>query len=363
MQVLHIFLDGGIAAEHAIALCAAGSKMGRFASVAACPANSPLARRLAGSGLPVVPLSGTRTWYPGVWRRLAQAQGNYNFSIVHTHDDLAVGLGQKCRKAWPNVRWAHTWWARPPAFKRAKELAKFSLADMLIGLNQEAVGHLTAVGFEPDRLRAISQGIDASVYPAWTAGDASRIRFAAIGPLTPDSGREILLDALALFKAANPELAWELRLAGAGPLFDNLLCRATVAGIAEHMALLGPQRACDILPQCDILVAPDLRGEHGCDAIKQAWAAGLAVLCSDLPAHAEMVSEGVNGRIAPAGDVQALAGQLSELKNDPELRSRLARGGRESLKDYTLERMVETYADLYSQLVSEDGAGQPGQEA
>ena len=363
MQVLHIFLDGGIAAEQAIALCAAGSQMGRFASVAACPAGSPLARRLAEMGLPVVPLSGTRTWYPGVWRRLAQAQANYNFSIVHTHDDLAVALGQKCRKAWPNVRWAHTWWARPPAFKRAKELAKFSLADMLIGLNQEAVGHLTAVGFELARLRAVPQGIDSSVYPAWAAGDASRIRFAAMGPLNSDSGREILLDALALFKTANPKLAWELRLAGDGPLFDSLLRRATVAGIAEHMALLGPQRACDILSQCDILVAPDLRGEHGCEAIKQAWAAGLAVLCSDLPVHGEMVQDGVNGLIAPAGDAQALAGRLSELKNDLELRSRLARGGRERLKDYTLERMVETYAGLYLQLASGAGAGQSGQEA
>ena len=152
-------------------------------------------------------------------------------------------------------------------------------------------------------------------------------------------------------------------MVGEGPLFDGILRRAGAAGIAERMALLGPQRACDILPQCDILVAPDLREEHGCEAVKQAWAAGLPVVCSDLPVHAEMVQDGVNGLIVPRNDAKALADRLGELKDDPGLRSRIAQGGRESLENYTLGRMVETYARLYAGLASGAGTGQSDQEA
>ena len=363
MQALHIFLDSSADVERAVTLCLSGAKTGRFEPVAACPADSPLARRFAENGVPVVPLSGTRTWYPGVWRRLIQARQSSSFAVVHTHDALSACLGAKCRKAWPEVRWAQTWWTRPPAFRRSKELAKFSLADMLIALNREAVRHLTSVGFAPDRLQVVPWGVDSSVYPQCPETDDSRLRVAAVGPLVPDSGHEVLLDALALFNAADPDFAWELRLVGEGPLFDGILRRAGAAGIAERMALLGPQRACDILPQCDILVAPDLREEHGCEAVKQAWAAGLPVVCSDLPVHAEMVQDGVNGLIVPRNDAKALADRLGELKDDPGLRSRIAQGGRESLENYTLGRMVETYARLYAGLASGAGTGQSDQEA
>ncbi len=362
MRVLHIFLDESMNLEHAIALCAAGADFGGFKPVAACLAGSASALRLEEAGVAVVPLPGRKTWYPGVWRRLAQARRTYNFSLVHTHDATAARLGAKCRAAWTEVRWAHTWWA-PPLLKAPKELVKFKAADILAVLSRESARHLEAAGAEPSRLRVVPGGIGPSACPARVESDEARLKFAALGPLVPDSGQEILLEALALFKAANPDVVWELRLVGEGPLFDDFLRRIKVAGIAEHMAFLGPQRACDILPQCDILIAPDVRGEHGCEAVKQAWAAGLPVVCSDLPVHGEMVQNNVNGLIVPRHDAEALADRLRELKIDPALRQRLTQGGRESFKDYTFERMVETYACLYEELAADSGTGQNGQEA
>ncbi len=361
MQVLHIIFDDNVGAERAVALCAAGVKSGAFTPVAACLEGSAPARLLDEAGVRVLPLPSCKTWYPGVWRRVVRAWRTYNFSVVHTHDALAARLGLKCRQSWLQARWAHTWWT-PPVFRRDRDLDRFKLADLLIGLNQEAVRHLESGGADPARLRAIPTGIDSDVYPARIEDETGRLKLAALAPLVPDSGHETLLEALALFKSANPDLAWELRLAGEGALFDSILRRAGVWGIAEHMAFLGPQQSCNILPQCDILTAVDLRGENGCEAIKRAWAVGLPVLCSDLPVHVEMVRDGVNGLVAPRHDAVALSARLGDLWADPELRHKLAQGGRESLANYTLEHMVTAYAHLYTELVAGTGTGQVAEQ-
>ncbi len=372
MRILHIFLDENLAAARRglVDLCLAGiksrgksgAKSDAFAPVVACLENSPLVNLLEEAGVTVLPLSGTGTWRPGVWGRLNKARRIHDFSVVHTHDNLAARLGVKCRQTWPEVRWAHTCWT-PPAPGNAKDLEKLRTADMLVVLNQEGVRHLEAAGFAADVLRIIPPGIDPASCPPRGESDPERMKIAALGPLITDSGHAVLLDALALFKAAHPELAWELRLAGEGPLFEQILRQAGAAGIGEHMAFLGPQRPCDVLPHCDMLVAADLRGENGCEAIKWAWAAGLPVICSDLPVHGEMIRDGENARIVPRDDAAALAEILAELRDAPALRAKLSQGGRASLENYTLERMVESYVLAYKDIADAANTGQDGREA
>ena len=373
MRVLHIFLDERLetARRGLVDLCLAGIKSGvrsgAFMPVVACLENSPLATLLEETGVTVLPLSGAGTWRPGAWGRLNKARRIHDFSVVHTHDNLSARLGAKCRQAWPGLRWIHTCWT-PPAPDRVKDLEKLRPADMLVALNQEGLRRLEAAGFSVDVLRSIPMGIDSAGCPPRRDDDPGRLKMAALGPLIADSGHAVLLEALALFKTAHPELAWELRLAGEGPLFEQILSQAGTSGIGEHMAFLGPQRPCDVLPHCDMLIAPDLRGENGCEAVKWAWAAGLPVICSDLPVHMEMVSDGENGRLVPRENAAALAEALAALRDDPDAQNKLAQGGRVSLEDYTVKRMVESYARVYKDLVEaasygQDNTDQDGRDA
>lgn len=363
MRVLHIFLDQSLetARRGLVDLCLTGAKTGAFAPVAACLESSPLVNPLEEAGVTVLPLSGTGAWRPGVWGRLNKARRIHDFSIVHTHDHLAARLGAKCRRAWPGPRWIHTCWT-PPAPGRVKDLEKLRPADMLITLNQEGLRRLEAAGFAADALRAIPMGIDPDICPPHEENNPERLKIAALGPLIADSGQAVLLEALALFKAAHPGLTWELRLAGEGPLFEQILRQAGATGIGEHMAFLGAQHPCAVLPYCDMLIAPDLHGENGCEAVKWAWAAGLPVICSDLPVHAEMISDGENGRLTPREDAASLADALAALRDNPDLRHKLAQNGRSSLEDYTVKRMVESYARVYKDLTSAATTGQDGRE-
>ena len=143
MRILHIFLDNSldVARRGLVDLCLTGAKSGALVPVVACLEDSPLADLLKNAGVTVLPLSGTGTWRPGVWGRLNKARRIHDFSIAHTHDNLAARLGAKCRQAWPGLRWIHTCWT-PPAPDNAKSLEKLRTADMLVTLNQEGAKRL-----------------------------------------------------------------------------------------------------------------------------------------------------------------------------------------------------------------------------
>lgn len=354
MRVLHIFLgdDAEAARRGAAALCLGQDRGGLCAPLVACPEDSPLAEELAAAGVKVLRLPGGRLRNFLSRRRIIAAHREEPFSIIHTHEDQGARLGAKCREALPSARWLHSWWT-PQLPGRPKAFDKFRPAAALTVLNQETAKRLLAQNFPAESLWAVPLGIDPALCPPRLERDEGRIHFTAMGPLLADSGYEWLLEALAVFKTALPETPWEFRLVGEGTLFDSILRRAESLGISEHMAFLGAQRTCDILPQCDILIAPNLDGENGCAAIKEAWATGLPVLCSDLPVHLEMARDRESALIAPRGDIPALSAQLQELAGDQGLRARLVAGGKVAFEAYTLERMLATYALLYAQLAAD----------
>jgi glycosyltransferase involved in cell wall biosynthesis len=79
----------------------------------------------------------------------------------------------------------------------------------------------------------------------------------------------------------------------------------------------------DLYDRADVFVLPSL-GECFGIATVEAMAAGLPVVASDVGGTADIVDEGVNGYIVPAGDVRALAGALDGLIGDPARRAAMA---------------------------------------
>jgi glycosyltransferase involved in cell wall biosynthesis len=67
----------------------------------------------------------------------------------------------------------------------------------------------------------------------------------------------------------------------------------------------------------------------------------------------ELMRDGVNSLVAPCGDAEALAAGMLRLAEDPPLRSRLGRAGRETvLRLCTTERQVKETTGIYRELLS-----------
>ena len=67
------------------------------------------------------------------------------------------------------------------------------------------------------------------------------------------------------------------------------------------------------LARADVLCAPSLRGESFGMVLTEAFAAGTPVLASDIPGYRDVLRDGIDGQLVPAGDPLALAEALRPL--------------------------------------------------
>ena len=179
----------------------------------------------------------------------------------------------------------------------------------------------TARRYYGGRYRIVPNGVDlAAARPQRSPGDDLEILF--IGRAEGRKGLPILLRA---FEA--------LRGAGIG-------ARLTIAGVpAEEVEplLLDPEgvnmvgRVTEeekwrLLGSVDLLCAPSLGGESFGMVLTEAFASGTPVVASDIAGYRDVVRDGVDGMLVPAGDAVELGEALGALASDPS--SPRADGGR-----------------------------------
>ena len=73
--------------------------------------------------------------------------------------------------------------------------------------------------------------------------------------------------------------------------------------------------------------------------VVEALAVGTPVLAMDAGGVAEVVRDGVNGLLVPAGDTRALAAAMRRYFADDDLRARLRAAASASVRDFAPERV------------------------
>lgn len=89
-----------------------------------------------------------------------------------------------------------------------------------------------------------------------------------------------------------------------------------------------------IYNESSIYLAPSLQEGWGL-TVGEAMICGAAIVCTDALGFKEMVSDGDNGFIVPAGDAEALADKIVRLIEDDELRLRMGNRSAEIIKDFS----------------------------
>lgn len=121
-----------------------------------------------------------------------------------------------------------------------------------------------------------------------------------------------LLEAFALYRREHGEGAWDLVLAGDGPLRDAITRRAAELSVAAHVHFLGHKSYAELpgaYAPAGAFVLPSTIDEWGL-VVNEAMAAGLPVLVSKgAGCHRDLVENGVNGFVFNPMNV----GELSRL--------------------------------------------------
>ncbi|WP_249010274.1 lysylphosphatidylglycerol synthase domain-containing protein [Conexibacter sp. DBS9H8] len=165
-----------------------------------------------------------------------------------------------------------------------------------------------------------------------------------IGQAVARKGLPMLLRA---FEAVREHVPAELTVLGPSPdELEPLMLDGTGVRILGKVSDAVKQSE---LAAADVLVAPSLGGESFGMVLTEAMAAGTTIVASDIAGYRDVVTDGVDGLLVPAGDAHALAETLRELYYDPARRGRLARAAADTVARFAWERVAAEVLDVYAQ--------------
>jgi len=188
---------------------------------------------------------------------------------------------------------------------------------------------------------------------AWSATAKRQVppQFLFLGGLSRAKGIDVLLQAVAQSKGD-----WHAVLAGpeAEPGFTSWMqAEITRLDIAPRVRWLGALAgaAKDEAIACgDVCVLPS-RAEGLPMSVLECMGAGLPVVATRVGAIPEVITEGREGLLVPAGDAAALARAMDRLAADMSLRQRMGAAARQTCEQsYSLDAVVRRLTDIYAAL-------------
>lgn len=181
-----------------------------------------------------------------------------------------------------------------------------------------------------------------------------------VGRLVDEKGFDLLL--LAFLRIAHRVPAWDLVIVGEGLRRSALESQIAASGLQERVSLAGRVgNVGDWYAAADLYVMSS-RVEGFPNTLVEAMASGLPAVSFDCETGpADIIRDGIDGLLAPPGDVDALAAALQKLIEGERLRSAMSIRAIEVRERFSLERITALWEQLFHQVL--DGSVQPAEKA
>ena len=280
--------------------------------------------------------------------------------VVHVHEPFVpwVSMVATARAPAPVVATFHAWSRRDRAYRLAGRALGRLLdhVDARIAVSPAAAAyHASALGLHEDAFTVVPNGVDVDHFreavPFPQMRDHPSLLF--VGRLERRKGLDQLLRALTILKSTRADL--RLYVVGDGPdrqRYERLL----PARLRDDVVFLGRVDT-DELPRfhasADLFVAPAMGGESFGIVLIEAQAAGVPVVASDIPGYASVVTDGVDGRLVPPGDPEALAEAIGALLDNPSLARALADTASRRVDRYDWSTVAQRVREVYVRVVGE----------
>ncbi|RZB30129.1 MAG: hypothetical protein SRB1_02409 [Desulfobacteraceae bacterium Eth-SRB1] len=289
--------------------------------------------------------------------------------IVHTHTSKAGILG----------RWAaffarvpvivhtphgHVFWGYSgrckTSFYIVLERLTACITDKIIALTeQEKKDHLHFRIASEDKFSVVHSGVDLDRFSNTSVDSAAMKRRLGIpdgnlvvgttGRLTHVKGHRYLIEAAEKIVSSRPDTTFVLL--GDGELSGELKSMTSMLGIEENVKFLGwrPDVA-EVMSIFDIFVLPSLNEGMG-RVLVEAMALGKPIVASNVGGIRDLVVDGKNGFLVPAGDVETMVVKINNLLESMEKREKMGECGKDRAVNYSSGLMVKKIDQLYHEML------------
>jgi glycosyltransferase involved in cell wall biosynthesis len=314
-----------------------------------------------------------RPSFPAVWLRVRRLVRRIGPDILHGHFIHQYGWLAALCGVRPLVltAWGTDILGLPGASRTGigTWLTGYALrqADLLTATSEHLKTEMVRLGAPADRVHVVFWGVDPTTFRPDIDTRETR-RLLAIPPGAPVilSNRnhlplynnDIVLRAMQRVLPDVPQAVLVLQNSG-GTQEAALRRLASELGIAASVRFL-PQMSHEELPPlyalADVYVSVP-SWDAGPVSLKEAMASHATPIISRLPGPMEWIQDGVNGRVVPVRDVDALARAMDDLLRDARMREAFDRINRRRIVEHADHRTcMATVEALYRQLLSADPA-------
>jgi GT2 family glycosyltransferase/glycosyltransferase involved in cell wall biosynthesis len=215
--------------------------------------------------------------------------------------------------------------------------------------------YMTISAWNRERLREL--GLDAELIPPGIDLDTFRPRpdiarredmVLALGRSNPLKNLPLTLDAWRALAQPRPEL----RLFGIEPEL------ATDPGM-HYVRAPSDSEVNELFCRATVFVQTSTHEGFALPPL-EAMATGAAVVCTDAHGNRDFCRDGVNC-LMPEPTPSAVAAALTQLLDDPELRTRLGRAGTETAGDYAWERRIDALEGFFRRVAGSHSMARAGE--
>ncbi|GIU78031.1 MAG: hypothetical protein KatS3mg005_1269 [Bryobacteraceae bacterium] len=319
--------------------------------------------RQAVRGLREVARGGLAGWRLGVRRWAIAAERP---EIVHWEWTLAA---MPCL---PLLEGAHEWHAvvscrgahvsiapvNPRRTEDTRRLADlFALCARVHGVSEAIVSEAGELGLQRAKAAVIRPAVDPARFSMKEVRQEGRVVHCVMtGALIWRKAMEYALVAFRGLLDSGVEAELEVLGGAKKEEKDRLLYTVEDLGLQGVVRWRGAVPAVEVaerLREADIFLHSS-HSEGISNAVLEAMACGLPVVCTDAGGMREAVRDGIEGFVVPVRDVEAMTEALLKLARDPELRRRMGEAARQRvLEEFTLEKQTREWRALYEGLLQE----------
>lgn len=301
---------------------------------------------------------------PGWLGRLRALVRERRFDLVHAHLPVA-GLGPRIAFGRERPRLVYTEHNVWPSYHRltyAANMLTLWRNDHVFAVSDEVRRSMSfprPLRFLPvPPIETLHHGIDLSAVARWGSADGVRpeLRIPDGAPLVgtvanfrPDKGHRYLVEAASRVREAVPDVRFVF--VGHGGVERDVRAQVAERGLEGTVVFAGYREdAPRVAGAFDLFVLPSIHEGLPISLLEgMVW--GTPAVVTRVGGNAEVVEDGVQGRVVPPRDPGALAEAITALLTDDAERRRMGEAARRRAERFDMSRAVRRMEEVYASLL------------